>query len=274
MGGERIEFEGVEGLRVGRFGSHLNTTCILYRLGSLVVDTGPPNQWPTVRGFLRERAVDRVIVTHHHEDHSGNLGAIDAELNAEVCAPAAGVEPLAEGFRLRGYQRIVWGTPGPVRSRPLPDTIPLADGGALRPLPAPGHSADMTCFFEPSRGWLFSGDLYIASRTRYLRADESVGDTIESLRQMLELDFGTLFCSHRGPISSGKEALRRKLAFLEELCGRVAELHARNRSEKEIARELLGREDWMRWVSFGHFSKRNLVLGCLDEAVGTSRGGS
>ena len=64
----------------------------------------------------------------------------------------------------------------------------------------------MTCFLEPERGWLFSGDLYISGRTRYLRADESVADTIDSLRRFLEVDFGTLFCSHRGPIADGKEA--------------------------------------------------------------------
>ena len=42
---ERIEHHEVEGIRVGRFGSQINTTCIVYRLGSTVIDVGPPNQW-------------------------------------------------------------------------------------------------------------------------------------------------------------------------------------------------------------------------------------
>ena len=264
MASERIDHQGVEGLRIGRFGSQINTNCIVYRIGSVVVDTGPPNVWRTVRRFLRERGVGRVVVTHHHEDHGGNLAAIRADLGGEVFAPAGGIEPLAAGFRLRPYQRIIWGRPGRVRPEPLPDEIELDGGGALRAVAAPGHSSDMTCFFEPERRWLFSGDLYISSRTRYLRADESVRDTIASLRRVLELDFGTLFCSHRGPIDDGKAALGRKLGFLEELCGRVGELHERGLPEAAITRELLGREGWMRWITLGHFSKRNLVRGCLE----------
>ena len=100
MGVERIEFEGVERLRVGR-----------------------------------------IVVTHHHEDHSGNLGAIDARSEARGGRTRRGVGPLAEGFRMRAYQRISWGSPGRARPRPLPDTIPLADGAALRSVPAPGHLA-------------------------------------------------------------------------------------------------------------------------------------
>ncbi len=264
---ERIEHEGVEGLRVGRFGSQINTTCILYRLGSVVVDTGPPNQWRAVRRFLGERAVERVVVTHHHEDHGGNLARIGAAIGGErapeVFSPAGGIEALATGFRLRPYQKIIWGRPDRVEARPLPESIPLDGGGALRPIPAPGHSADMTCFLEPDRGWLFGGDLYISSKTRYLRQDESVADTIASLRRILELGFGTLFCSHRGPIERGQDALRRKLGFLEELRGRVGELRERGLSESEMTRRLLGREGWMRWITLGHFSKRNLVRSCL-----------
>lgn len=264
---ERFDHDGVEGLRAGRFTARINGTCIVYRLGSVVVDTGPPNQWAVVRRFLSERQVGRVVITHHHEDHGGNLGPIDAEFDPELFAPALALRPLAAGFRLRPYQRIIWGRPDRARPRPLPDEIPLEDGGALRPIPAPGHSPDMTCFLEPDRGWLFGGDLYISSRVSYLRDDESVADTIESLHRILEIDFGTLFCAHRGPITEGKDALRRKLGFLEDLCGRAGDLHERGRSERAITRELAGREGWMWWMTLGHFSKRNLIRGCLAAAV-------
>ena len=53
---ERFEHQGVEGLRTGRFNLGINTTCILYRIGSTIVDTGPPNKWSTVRRLLCERS--------------------------------------------------------------------------------------------------------------------------------------------------------------------------------------------------------------------------
>lgn len=260
---ERIQRDDLEGLRVGRFTSRLNTTCILYRLGSTVLDTGPANQWRWVRRFLEERAVRQVLVTHHHEDHSGNLAAIGRRWQPQLLAPACGRAPLAEGFPVHAYRRLVWGKPARVESAPLPETLELEDRLVLRCIPTPGHSPDSTCFLLPERGWLFSGDLYIGSRTRYLRRDEDVGGYLASLRRVLELDFDTVICSHRGVIDAGREALRRKLDYLTDLCGRAQRRHAAGESLDEISRSLLGREDFMTWLTRGHFSKRNLVFSCL-----------
>ncbi len=260
---ERIEHADVEGIRVGKFASQINTTCIVYRLGSTVIDTGPPNQWRTVRRFLTERRVRQVVVTHHHEDHSGNLARAGRALDAEILAPAGGLAPLAEGFSLKPYQHLVWGRPKPVHPSPIAGEIEIGGGRTLTPIAAPGHSTDMTCLLDPQRGWLFTGDLYISSKTRYLRADEDLPAQLASLRRILELDFDTLFCSHCGVVEAGKEALGRKLRFLEELCERVRLLRDEGRNVAEITRALVGREDLMSWLTGFHFSKRNLIAGCV-----------
>lgn len=267
---ERIEHDGIEGIRVGRLTSRINTTCIVYRIGSTVIDTGPPNQWRNVRRFLEERAVRQVVVTHHHEDHSGNLAPIRRSLEPEIYSPPAGIAPLRDGFVLRTYQKVLWGRPERVVAEVMPREIAIGDGRLLRPLGSPGHSPDMTCYLEPQRGWLFTGDLFISQRTRYLRRDEDVGQHIESLRRVLSLDFETVLCSHRGVVPSGKEALRAKLDCLEGLCERVRQLRGEGRSAAEITRSLLGREDLMSWLTGFHFSKRNLVRSCL-EAVSALR---
>jgi glyoxylase-like metal-dependent hydrolase (beta-lactamase superfamily II) len=261
---ERLRHAEVEGLRVGRFPLRYNTTCILYRLGSTVIDTGPPNQWRRVRAFLAERAVRQVVVTHYHEDHGGNLAPIRRAFAAPVYAPRLGLAELASGFQQRPYQRLFWGRPEPVEARELPQEVPLDGGGALEAIPAAGHSADMTCLLERNRGWLFTGDLYIAARTRLLRQDEDLGAEIASLRRVLDLDFDTLFCAHRGVLGSGKAALRRKLDFLESLCQQVADLRRQGRSREEITRQLLGREGLMTLLTGYHFSKRNLIDACLQ----------
>lgn len=258
-----IEHEGVEGLRVGRFPGQINTTCIVYRLGATVVDVGPPNQWRQVRRFLAERAIRQVLATHHHEDHSGNLASV-RELAEAVYAPAASLGRLDQGFPLRPYQLLVWGRPERCRPEPVPEEVPLDDGGTLRTVAAPGHSDDMTCYLEPVRGWLFTGDLYISSRTKYLRRDEDLRDELASLRRVLALDFDTIFCSHRGALTSGKEKLRAKLDFLESLCARVRHLRGEGRGVAEITRALLGREDLTAWMTGFHFSKRNLIRACFD----------
>ncbi len=261
---DRIEFAGIEGIRVGRFTSKINTTCILYRLGGTVIDTGPPNQWRFVRRFLEEKEVRRVLVTHHHEDHSGNLAPIRHTLKTPVLSPREGVEPLAKGYEVQLYRRLIWGRPRKVNPAPVPDRIELARGMSLVTIPAPGHSPDSTCYLEPDRGWLFTGDLYIAARTRYLRHDENLGEHIASLRRVLELNFDTPLCSHRGVISAGREALARKLDYLVSLRGEVHRLHAQEKSIAEITRELLGGEGHLGLFTRFHFAKRNLITACLE----------
>jgi glyoxylase-like metal-dependent hydrolase (beta-lactamase superfamily II) len=260
---ERIEFADIEGIRVGRFTSQINTTCILYRLGGTVIDTGPANQWRLVRRFLGEKEVRRVLVTHHHEDHSGNLAPIERTLNVPVLSPREGVEPLSKGYEVQLYRRLIWGRPLLVEPEPLPDRIELAGGRSLIALSTPGHSPDSTCYLEPNRGWLFTGDLFIAARTRFLRFDENLGEHTESLRRVLELAFETLLCSHRGVVVEGREALVRKLAYLVSLCGEVHRLNYQGKSIAEMTHELLGKENHLSLLTRFHFAKRNLIAACL-----------
>lgn len=261
---ERLEFADIEGIRVGRFTRQLNTTCIVYRLGDAVIDTGPPNQWRFVRRFLAERNVGRVLVTHHHEDHSGNLAAIDRAWSPELLSPAEGLEPLESGYPVQLYRRLIWGKPPRVRSAAVPERLELDGNLSLVRLPTPGHSPDSTCYLVPERGWLFTGDLYIAARLRYLRQDENVGQHMFSLRRALEEDFEVLLCSHRGVVERGREALQRKLDYLVSLCEQARALAQEGKRPSEITRRLLGAEDHMALLTRGHFRKRNLIESCLE----------
>jgi len=259
----RCQHDGVEGLRTGRFDFGISSSCILYRLGSTVIDTGPPNQWRLVRRFLSERDVTRVVITHHHEDHSGNGARLGRDMNVDVFLPSEGVELMKRGFPLRAYQRIIWGVPVRFEAQSVPDELELEHGFLLRAIPAPGHSSDMTCYLEPNRGWLFTGDLYIASKPLFLRADENLGDEIESLRGVLELDFETVFCAHRGVVSNGRQAIRAKLDYLVSLRDEVRKLHAEGHSVSAIKHMLLGREGMLSFITMFHFSKKHLIEACL-----------
>ena len=261
----RFTHDGVEALRVGRYDLGVSSKCIVYRIGDTVIDTGPPNQWTQVRQFLAERHVARVVITHHHEDHSGNGERLARETTAAVFAPPGSVDLLRRGFRLRTYQRVVWGAPDRFAPGVIPDELDLETGLRLRAVATPGHSPDMTCYLEPNRGWLFSGDLFISSTPRFFRADERVGDQIESLRRVLALEFATLFCAHRGVVADGPAAIRAKLDYLVSLRDEVRKLRAEGRSIGAITRTLLGREKMISMLSLFHLSKRNLVRACLDE---------
>lgn len=257
---QRLEFEGVEGLRMGRFGDQLNTACILYRIGETVIDTGPPNQWRKVRRFLEERSVEQVLLTHHHEDHGGNGGHIAARWRARLFAHEKGLPLHQNGYHLPLYRRLVWGRPRhKFQAEILPERVRLQDGLCLEPIATPGHAEDQVCFLEPNRGWLFSGDLYISGKPKYLRKEENPNEEIQSLRRVLEHDFDTLFCAHRGIVEKGYQAIKAKLQYLVALREQVRYYQQKGDPLKRIKKRLMGGERFLFWFSLGDFSKWNYI---------------
>jgi glyoxylase-like metal-dependent hydrolase (beta-lactamase superfamily II) len=252
---------------VGLFNFGVNTSFVVYRIGRTWIDAGPPNQWSKVREFAEERPPSLVLLTHHHEDHSGNAGFLKERFGCRVLAPEIGRALLRDGFTIQFYRRASWGVPPRVETEPLPALLEDESGLRWQVIPTPGHADDMVCFYEASRGWLFSADLYVASRVRYGRPEDRISLEIASLRRVLTLPFESLFCSHRGPVQNGREGLARKLDYLLSLREQTHELWKAGVSLEEIQRRLLGPEDGMGWVSGFHFCKANLITACLQSAL-------
>lgn len=229
-----------------------------YRIGDLLIDSGPPETAERLAAWCREQEIRQVVLTHHHEDHAGGAPALAEKLGLPVSAPAPTVEILASGARVPLYRRMVWGTPRRVRTAPLGEAF---EGGGcrFRVIPTPGHAFDHVCLFEEGRGWLVSGDLFVHERVKFLRRIEDLDLHLDSLRRVLALAPELLLCAHAGVVPDGAAALARKIAWWEETREKVRAMHASGLSERETARRLLGREGFLTYLSFGDFSKRNLV---------------
>lgn len=266
----RENWDDVEGLRVGLLNLGVNTSFVVYRVGRTWIDAGPPNQWAKVREFAAERPPRLVLLTHHHEDHSGNAGFLKELYGCRVLAPEIGRGLLREGFPIQFYRRAAWGVPPRVETEPLPALVEDEAGHRWQAIPSPGHADDMVCLYEASRGWLFSADLYVASRVRYARPEDRVSLEIASLRRALSLPFEHLFCSHRGYVPGGREALRKKLDYLLWLRAEILELWTEGVARSEIQRRLLGPEDGVGMASGFHFCKANLIEACLQSALAES----
>jgi len=241
-----------------------------YAYAGLLIDTGPPPtaeqlvEWCRNPSAMRPE-IRRVVLTHHHEDHVGGAAALQEELGLPVFAPATAVAILAEGLRMPPYRKAVWGTPRPFRAEPLGDWIEGAGGDTcrLRVIPTPGHAFTHVCLFDEERRWLFSGDLYVHEKVRYLRRIEDAREHISSLRRVLALEPELLICDHAGILENAPARLERKIHYWEDLGDQARGLREQGLSTAAIARRLLGRDGFLSWASLGDFSHRNLIESLL-----------
>lgn len=238
----------------------------VYLVDGLLIDSGPPNLARDVRTLVGALSVRQCVTTHYHEDHSGNHGVLARELRITPLAHTSAVSRLAQReTHPQLYRRVAWGARPAARVAPLADRLDTPHF-TFDVIHTPGHAADHVALFEPTRRWLFSGDLYLAPKLRYLRADEDVYAMMDSLKRVLELEPEVLFCQHRGRVEHGRELLQQKLSFLVELGGRIHMLHDRGWTDAAIARALPGSDLlWRVWTA-GDFSKRHFVSAFLRRA--------
>jgi glyoxylase-like metal-dependent hydrolase (beta-lactamase superfamily II) len=255
--------EAVE-LGYGPVGNPLMTVHV-YWLDGILIDSGQSHMRSYLLDWVTQRAVERVVLTHHHEDHAGNAAAVAACTGAAVHGPDGAARKLGSGYRILPYQRLIWGPASPIQTLlPLETVFRTPGGFCLQPVPTPGHSQDHTSYLETVHGWLFSGDLYLGEKIKFFRSDEVFIDQVRSLRRVLSLDFDTLFCAHNPRPGNGKEHIRRKLAFFEDLYGRIAEMRKAGLRQRQIVRQVKKHSDlFTRLLTLGNVSYANMVGSAL-----------
>jgi len=148
-----------------------------------IVDAGKPSDWSLFVQTLMTLglaldAVDCVLLTHAHADHTGFAERARAEAHAKVLvhdadsAVAKGAKrPRTEGgftrhlFRTEAYHTL-FGLMrgGGLRIVPIADVVEFSDGERLdvpghpRVVHAPGHTAGMSALFFEQQSWLCTGD--------------------------------------------------------------------------------------------------------------------
>jgi len=235
-----------------------------FLVDEICIDTAQSLMRKNVLGIIREKKINRVLLTHFHEDHSGNAAAVSKVKTVPVFGHPITIQKMKAGFSILPYQHMIWGASEKIEMIPLPSIV-HSNSISLVPIHTPGHSEDHTCYLEKNEGWLFSGDLYLAPRIKYFRADEKMEDTIQSLRKVLALDFQTLFCAHNPELTDGKKKIREKLNYLQNFYGQVDTLYRRGLNEKEIMKNLPYKETCLvKTMTMGNVSLAQMVRSAVN----------
>lgn len=243
-----------------------------YLVDGLMVDTGCVYSADELARSVSGLQVRMVVNTHSHEDHVGANAALQARFNADLFAHPEALPYLADPRkrRLKPYQIFFWGYPHPSNGQPLGEVIET-DRYRFQVIHTPGHSPDHVCLYEPNQRWLFTGDAYVGGKDRALRRDFHIWQIIDSLKKLAALGAETLFTGSGTVRRNGHEELVNKIAYLEDMGGRVLDLLKQGWSYRGICRKLLGPEMWITYITQGNYSGMNLVRSYIEEKPDSGR---
>jgi glyoxylase-like metal-dependent hydrolase (beta-lactamase superfamily II) len=256
--------------------------------GSLLVDTGFGWARRRLRQTLLDMGADRTIATvvntHYHEDHTGNNDLLAEMTGARIMAHRAAIPEIRFPAQAAWYRNFLFGPTRTVDVEPVGDAV---ETGRFRfeVHHMPGHCPGHVCLFEPERGWLFSGDLYVAADLDSQLADADGPAWIASLERAIELRPACLFDAHGTIVTDAASVdalLRRKLEFLVTLRDRVRAAASGPGTIQALTRAVFDRRDlvdylslsdgWMSLITGSDFSRGNLIRSFLREETRESPG--
>lgn len=239
-----------------------------YLVEGLMVDTGCAHTADELLAALEDHQVTQIINTHSHEDHFGANSVLSHCFPALKIYSHPGAARVMSNPRryqpLHLYRRVLWGWPGACTAIPVESgDIIETDNYRFQIIYTPGHSNDHLCIYEPSQGWLFTGDLFVGGKDRALRRGYDIWGVIDSLKLVARLQVKKMFPGSARVRKHPIIDLESKIQYYEEIGARVLDLHEKGSSVNEISRELFGGPMLIELITLGHFSRRRLVLSYL-----------
>jgi len=209
----------------------------IYFVDGLLVDTGPKSLEKKIIQFFQDQKINQVVLTHVHEDHCGMAPWLHENIEAPIYLHKGSIGAAAKKAPLPLYRLRLWGERLPFHAQEMPEEI-RTPNHRFQPIDTLGHCANHVVLHEKEKGWLFTGDVFVAIKQHVAFREENLAQMIETLKKLLKLDFDTLFCAHSGVITNGHRQMEEKLEFLLELQEKVHVLEAQGLTPRQIDRKL------------------------------------
>ncbi len=241
-------------------GIRLNVYCFV--VDGVLIDTSAKSLKKECIPFFKQQDIDQVVITHYHEDHTGCASYLQQELHLPIYMSDGKLEYCTKKADYPLYRKVFWGSRGPFHAQALGKTF-KSRTATWDVIETPGHSMDHVAFLNQETGQLFTGDLYCQEKTKVVLREENIITTIASLKKVLTYHFEDVFCSHAGYLKNGRDALQRKLAYLEELQGTVIQLHEEGHTPVEIRNQLFPKKYPIILFSSGEWDSLHMINAIL-----------
>ncbi len=240
-----------------------------YLVDDLLIDTGFAHARQILLDHLSSKRPGRIVLTHHHEDHSGACALLQREWGLEVLMRHPELRWEEGVGSLPRYRRRWFGEAEEYDARQLPDRIDTATR-TLRIIDCPGHSVTQVSVYDEREGDVYCGDLYISAGAAAVMRTENPFEIIRSLRRVADLDPRRLYNGHGLILERPAKRLRLKAERIERFAERALELREQGFSNGAIQRRLFRqgrlRDLFIAFTSWGDFSRRNLLRAVFRHA--------
>lgn len=240
----------------------------VYWVDGVLIDAGPRFAGAALCTVLQKLPIDRLLLTHGHEDQIGGLPALCARYpQLKVYASARTLSllrrpPCPQPF----YRRLLWGTPQPWTGEVIAldevENVIRTENYTLRAVETPGHTGDHIAYWEPNQRWLFSGDVYIHGKDDAWVAEADLFGVVCSLRTLASFHPERLFPSNGRVSRNPLPELHGKIGELLQLTNEVARFDALGLSTADMVLRLFQKEPPIHFWTMGHYSAVNLVEAC------------
>jgi glyoxylase-like metal-dependent hydrolase (beta-lactamase superfamily II) len=235
-----------------------------YLVDGLLIDTGCPHTSGELSAFLEGQRLDLAANTHHHEDHVGANHQLQQHFGIPVVASRESAPLIGQSPKLSPYQELVWGRPAPTKVNVLPNKVET-ENHAFRVIETPGHCPGHVAFGEMTKGWCFTGDLFISREPKAMRPEEDIYEIARSMKKLVDLlpDKLTLFTGLGNVVEDGRAALQACIGYIHGLSERARALERRGLPTSAMVNQLFGRESVLAGLTEGHISSENVVRALL-----------
>ncbi|MFB7156859.1 MULTISPECIES: MBL fold metallo-hydrolase [unclassified Lysinibacillus] len=230
----------------------------------LLIDTGSYSLSQEFQSFFNELPIEQLALTHSHEDHSGNAAWIQQHKGVPIYVHRDSVSLCAQDGEYPFYRQALWGERPAFIAQPFGDTL-QTKSATWDIIETPGHTTDHVSFYNRETGAMFTGDLYIQTKTKVVLDEENIVHTLASLKKIVNYDFEEVYCCHAGLIADGRAKIQEKIAYLEEMEGNIRQLFDKGYSAEEITKSIFSRDYPITKVSGEQWSSKHIITAFINQ---------
>jgi len=180
-------------------------------------ELGPITQ--KVEDILKDRKLEKIILTHRHIDHVGGALAIQKKWGGALFAQKDEAEALRSGDRISTGAQMFGSSIQPMEVEDLAndDVIELDPDHSLRVMETPGHTSGSICLIS-STDSIFSGDTVFTSGGvgRWDLPTGNYKQLLGSIEKLAKMDLKTIFPGHGFLEKDGNYHINLGLNYLKE----------------------------------------------------------